>query len=57
MLSIISGFEIAQIRDKKDKQIHSIYVKDYDEDSTEQINKDVDKLIDKSFYKNISPSI
>ena len=56
MLSIKSGFEIAQIRDKKDKQIHSIYVKDYDEDSTEQINKDVDKLIDKSFYKNVSPS-
>ncbi len=56
MLSIKNGFEIAQIRDKKDKQIHSIYVKDYDEDSTEQINKDVDKLIDKSFYKNVSPS-
>ena len=56
MLSTKSGFEIAQIRDKKDKTIHSIYVKDYDEDSTEENNKDVDKLIDKSFYKNISAS-
>ena len=56
MLSLKSGFEIAQIRDKKDKIIHSIYVKDYDEDSTEQINKDIEKLIDKSFYKNVSPS-
>ena len=56
MLSIKNGFEIAQIRDKKDKQIHSIYVKDYDEDSTEENNKDIDKLIDKSFYKNVSPS-
>ncbi len=56
MLSTKSGFEIAQIRDKKDKTVHSIYVKDYDEDSTEENNKDVDKLIDKSFYKNISPS-
>ena len=56
MLSLKSGFEIAQIRDKKDKTIHSIYVKDYDEDSTEQINKDIEKLIDKSFYKNVSPS-
>ena len=34
MLSTKSGFEIAQIRDKKDKTINSIYVKDYDEDST-----------------------
>ena len=56
MLSTKSGFEIAQIRDKKDKTIHSIYVKDYDEDSTEENNKDVDKLIEKSFYKNISAS-
>ena len=56
MLSIKNGFEIAQIRDKKDKIINSIYVKDYDEDSTEENNKDVDKLIDKSFYKNISAS-
>ena len=38
MLSIKSGFEIAQIRDKKDKIINSIYVKDYDEDSTEENN-------------------
>ena len=56
MLSTKSGFEIAQIRDKKDKNINSIYVKDYDEDSTEEINKDIEKLIDKSFYKNISAS-
>ena len=36
MLSLKSGFEIAKIKDKKDKVIDTIYIKDIDEDMHEE---------------------
>ena len=55
MLSLKSGFEIAKVKDKKDKSIDTIYIKDIDEDMHGEKHM-VDYIVKKSEHIQVMPS-